>query len=207
MNTKAISLIYIIILLSISGVVNAKDFYWIGGSGNWNEIQHWSDQPGGQVNPDAAVPNFSDNVFFDENSFPITGAEVVINDVAKCANMDWSNVTNLPTLKADNDPAHFLTIYGGLKLGTDMLLDLFKPLYFSASTPNNEIDFAGHTFNEDIHFTKNGGWIIKTPLHVQNHIIYFEQGNLSFEDEVTCAQIIADNPISRTWTLNTQRRS
>jgi gliding motility-associated-like protein len=202
MNTKAISLIYIIILLSISGIVNAKDFYWIGGSGNWNEIQHWSDQPGGQVNPDAAVPNFNDNVFFDENSFPITGAEVVINDVAKCANMDWSNVTNLPTLKADNDPAHFLTIYGGLKLGTNMLLDLLKPLYFSASTPNNEIDFAGHTFNENIHFTKNGGWIIKTPLHVQNHIIYFEQGNLSFEDEVTCAQIITDNPISRTWTLN-----
>ncbi|MCZ4694316.1 hypothetical protein DWB61_04545 [Ancylomarina euxinus] len=202
MNTKAISLIYIIILLSISSVVNAKDFYWIGGSGNWNEIQHWSDQPGGQVNPDAAVPNFSDNVFFDENSFPTTGAEVVINDVAKCANMDWSNVTNLPTLKADNDPAHFLTIYGGLKLGTDMLLDLLKPLYFSASSPNNEIDFAGHTFNEDIHFTKNGGWIIKTPLHVQNHIIYFEQGNLSFEADITCAQIIADNPISRTWTLN-----
>ncbi|MGZ2370747.1 T9SS type B sorting domain-containing protein [Ancylomarina sp. YFZ004] len=202
MNTKAISLIYIIILVSISGAVKAKDFYWIGGSGNWNEIQHWSDQPGGQVNPDAAVPNFSDNVFFDENSFPVADAEVVINDVAKCANMDWSNVTNLPTLKADNDPAHFLTIYGGLKLGTNMLLDLLKPLYFSASSLNNEIDFAGHTFNEDIHFTKNGGWIIKTPLHVQNHIIYFKQGNLSFEADITCAQIIADNPISRTWTLN-----
>ena len=106
MNTKAISLIYIIILLSISGVVNAKDFYWIGGSGNWNEIQHWSDQPGGQVNPDAAVPNFSDNVFFDENSFPAVGAEVIINDVAKCANMDWSKVTNFPKFKADDDPAH-----------------------------------------------------------------------------------------------------
>ncbi len=202
MNTKAIGLIYIIILLSFSSVVSAKDFYWIGGSGNWNEIQHWSDQPGGQINPDAAVPNFNDNVFFDEHSFPIAGAEVVINDVAKCANMDWSRVTNFPTLKANNDPAHFLTIYGSLKLGSDMLLDLLKPIYFSASTLNNEIDFAGHTFNEDIHFTKNGGWIIKSPLHVQNHIIYFEQGNLSFEAEVTCAQIIADNPISRTWTLN-----
>ncbi|RXQ97626.1 T9SS type B sorting domain-containing protein [Ancylomarina salipaludis] len=202
MNTKAISLIYIIILLSFSSAVNAKDFYWIGGSGNWNEIQHWSDQPGGQINPDAAVPNFGDNVFFDENSFPVPGAVVLINDVAKCANMDWSNVTNLPTLKADNDPAHFLTIYGGLKLSSNMLLDLLKPLYFSASTPNNEIDFAGHTYNNDIYFTKNGGWIIKTPLHVQNHIIYFEQGNLSFEADITCAQIIADNPISRTWNLN-----
>ncbi len=202
MNTKAISLIYIIVLLSFSNVVSAKDFYWIGGSGNWNEIQHWSDQPGGQINPDAAVPNFSDNVFFDENSFPVPGAEVIINDVAKCANMDWSKVTNLPTLKADNDPAHFLTIYGGLKLGTNMLLDLLKPLYFSASTPNNEIDFAGHTYNEDIYFTKNGGWIIKTPLFVQNHIIYFEQGNLSFEADITCAQIIADKPISKTWNFN-----
>ncbi|MFT5749442.1 MAG: hypothetical protein ACI93S_000699, partial [Ancylomarina sp.] len=202
MNTKAISLIYIIILLSLSNSVSAKDYYWIGGSGNWNEIQHWSDQPGGQVNPDAAVPNFSDNVFFDENSFPTTGAEVIINDVANCANMDWSKVTNLPKFKADTEPAHFLTIYGSLKLGTDMLLDLLKPLYFSASTLGNEIDFSGHTYNEDIHFSKNGGWIIKTPLRVQNHNIYFEQGNLSFEADVTCGQIISDNPISRTWTLN-----
>ncbi len=202
MNTKAISLIYIIILLSFSGNVSAKDFYWIGGSGNWNEIQHWSDQPGGQVNPDAAVPNFSDNVFFDENSFPATGAEVIINDVAKCANMDWSTVTNFPKFKADNDPAHYLTVYGSMKLGSDMLLDLLKPLYFNASTLGNELDFAGHTYNEDIHFSKNGGWIVKTPLHVQNHIIYFEQGNLSFEADITCAQIISDNPISRTWTLN-----
>tara|TARA_R110001583_G_scaffold25760_12_gene93188 strand:+ start:4811 stop:14242 length:9432 start_codon:yes stop_codon:yes gene_type:complete len=202
MNTKAICLIYIIVLLSFSSVVSAKDFYWIGGSGNWNEIQHWSDQPGGQVNPDAAVPNFSDNVFFDENSFPTPGAEVIINDVAKCANMDWSKVTNFPKFKANNDPAHYLTIYGSMKLGTDMLLDLLKPLYFSASTFGNEIDFAGHTYNEDIHFSKNGGWIVKTPLQVQNYIVYFEQGNLSFEADITCAQIVSDKPISRTWTLN-----
>jgi gliding motility-associated-like protein len=202
MNTKAISLIYIIILLSISDVVNAKDFYWIGGSGNWNEIQHWSDQPGGQVNPDAAVPNFSDNVFFDENSFPTTGAEVIINDVAKCANMDWSTVTNSPKFKANGNPAHYLTVYGSFKLSKNMLWDVLKPLYFSSSNLNNEIDFAGYAHNKDIYFTKNGGWIVKTPLHVQNHIIYFEQGNLSFEADVICAQIVSDNPISRTWTLN-----
>lgn len=202
MNTKAISIIYILILLSLTSVVNAKDFYWIGGSGNWNEIQHWSDQPGGQVNPDATVPNFGDNVFFDEHSFPTAGAEVIINDVAKCANMDWSKVTNMPTFKSDTNPAHFLTVYGSFKLSTNMLLDILKPLYFSASSLNNEIDFAGHTYNEDIYFTKNGGWLIKTPLHVQNHIIYFEQGHLSFEADVTCGQIVADNAISRTWNLN-----
>lgn len=202
MNTKAISLIYIIFFLSLSTFVSAKDFYWIGGSGNWNEIQHWSDQPGGKVNPDAQVPNYTDNVFFDENSFPDAGAEVVINDVALCANMDWSQVTNFPTLISDNNPAHYLAIYGGLKLSTDMHLNIIKPLYFRATSLNNEIDFAGHAYNGDIHFTKNGGWEITTLLNVQNHIIYFEQGNLNFAADVSCAQIIAENPVSRTWNLN-----
>ncbi|MRT91821.1 gliding motility-associated C-terminal domain-containing protein [Ancylomarina sp. 16SWW S1-10-2] len=203
MNTKAISLLYIIVLLSFSNTLSAKDFYWIGGSGNWNEISHWSDQPGGQVNPGAVVPNSNDNVFFDENSFPTTGAVLVINDVANCANMDWTGVTNFPKLEADTEPAHFLTISGRLKLVTNMYFDLLKPLYFSSTKLGNEIDFAGHIYNEDIHFSKNGGWIIKTELVVANHKnIYFEQGNLSFEADVTCDQIISDNSNSRTWNLN-----
>jgi len=201
MNTKAISLIYIIILLSLSTVVSAKDFYWIGGSGNWSEIQHWSDQPGGQA-LGLEIPNFGDNVFFDEHSFPSTGAEIVINIPAKCANMDWSKATNKPTLKSDNDPKNYLEIRGSLKLSDNMNLNLIKPLYFRSSSLNNEIDFAGNPYLGDIYFNNNGAWTITSPLNVEDHIIYFEQGNLNFAADVSCAQIIADNPVSRTWSLN-----
>ena len=202
MKTKALSLIYIIILLFFSNSVDAKDFYWIGGSGKWKEPTHWSDQPGGKMNTAGIVPNFRDNVYFDEHSFPKPGAELIINDAAKCANMDWSKVTNNPTLKSDDKPSNYLSIYGSLKLSPNMLLDLLKPLYFNSSTQGHEIDFAGHAYNEDIHFSKNGGWVIKTPLKLPTHDIYFKQGNLSFESDVTCARIIANNPISRTWNLN-----
>ena len=203
MNKKAISLIYIIVLLSISSVSIADDLYWRpGASGDWNDPLNWTNQPGGNQNPTLAIPTFADNVFFTEHSFPNAGAEVVINDVAQCANMDWSGVTNLPTLKDSGDPAHSLTIFGGLKLAPDMYLDLLSPLKFSAKELGNEIDFAGHTFNDDIFFTKNGGWIIKTPLHVLNHNIYLEQGHLSFEASIECAQFIADNPTSRSLNLN-----
>ena len=41
--------------------------YWVGNSGNWNDISHWSYTSGGEGG--AQVPTINDDVIFDENSF------------------------------------------------------------------------------------------------------------------------------------------
>lgn len=49
--------------------INAQTLYWVGGSGNFNDPQHWSLSPDG---PSAnSIPNSSSNIYFEESvSFP-----------------------------------------------------------------------------------------------------------------------------------------
>ena len=199
-NTTSILLIIILQFLYLSA--EARDFYWIGGSGNFNDIQHWSDQPGGKVNPLALLPDKDDNVYFDQFSFPNPNAEVTITSVARCLNMHWGDVQNVPTLKTDNNVAHYLVIYGGVKFNDQMIIDLDRPLYFRANTLGNEIDFGGNTFNGDFYFENNGGWRITSTMDLLDNTIYFNQGVLSIEAELTCGSILSENSVSRELYLN-----
>ena len=202
MKRNGVSLLLIIVLQLICSSAEASDFYWIGGSGNFNDIQHWSDQPGGKINPGALLPDKDDNVYFDEFSFPDAGAEVIITNVARCLNMYWGNVQNMPTLKTDNNPAHYLVIYGGVNFNTQMIIDLDRPLYFRASTLGNVIDFGGNSFNGDFFFENNGGWRITSDMNLFDNTVYFNQGSLSIEGELTCGSFVSENPVSRELYLN-----
>ncbi|RUT73563.1 gliding motility-associated C-terminal domain-containing protein [Ancylomarina longa] len=195
-------LLLLILFQFIFIITQARDFYWIGGSGNFNDIQHWSDQPGGKVNPDAQLPDKDDNVFFDQYSFPSPNANVVITNVARCANMYWGDVKNMPTLKTDDISDHYLVIYGGVTFNDKMIIDLDRPLYFRANTLGNIIDFGGNVFNGDFYFENNGGWRITSPLNLFDHDIYFNQGTLSIEANVSCGRILSENAVSRELYLN-----
>ncbi|MGR3808894.1 hypothetical protein [Jiulongibacter sp. NS-SX5] len=54
----------------------AKDFYWLGGAGDWNDVSHWSLDSKNYLNSDACIPGPVDNVFFTNNSFSSTGQTV-----------------------------------------------------------------------------------------------------------------------------------
>ena len=46
-----------------------KNFYWKGGSGNWNDINHWSlDSTPARATSTCGIPTLYDSVFFDEYS-------------------------------------------------------------------------------------------------------------------------------------------
>lgn len=205
MKKYGASLLLIILFQLIYLSANAKDFYWIGGSGNFNDIQHWSDQPGGKVNPDASLPDKDDNVYFDQHSFTAPGQEVVITNVARCKNMHWGDVKHMPTLKTDDNPAHYLVVYGGVTFNNNMILDLDRPLHFRANTLGNVINFGGKVFDGDIYFENDGGWRITTPLDIKGNDIYYKQGTLSVEANLSCGSIISENAVSRELYLNSSK--
>ena len=202
MKRYGASLLLLVLLHIISFSTLARDFYWIGGSGNFNDIQHWSDQPGGKVNSGALLPDKDDNVYFDQYSFPDPGATVTITNVARCANMHWGDVKNMPTLTTDSNEAHYLVIYGGVTFNNNMILNLNRPLYFRASTIGNEIDFGGNVFDGDLVFENNGGWRITSEVDIIDNDIYFNQGTLSIEADVNCGRFISENSVSRELFLN-----
>ena len=52
---------------------NANNYYWVGGSGNWNDpLNHWASSSGGS-NFYAVAPGPGDNVYIDSASFAQTG--------------------------------------------------------------------------------------------------------------------------------------
>lgn len=63
------------------------NFYWVGGSGNWNDISHWQSP---LTVPASCLPTIKDSVHFHLASFTSTGDTVYINVPAYSAKMDWT---------------------------------------------------------------------------------------------------------------------
>ncbi|NQX38988.1 gliding motility-associated C-terminal domain-containing protein [Pedobacter steynii] len=86
-------------LLFFSFNLQAADYYWVGGGGNWSDINHWK-LGSSSGNTAGIVPSAGDNVFFGAYS-GFTGASktVTINANAFCKSMTWmSDVANSPVL-------------------------------------------------------------------------------------------------------------
>lgn len=69
-------------------------FYWVGGTGNWNDATHWSiGVSGGNpsiTNVNNCIPSITDDVFFDTGSFTANNQTVTIDNTANCRNMTWT---------------------------------------------------------------------------------------------------------------------
>ncbi len=71
------TLLVIAILTSISS--NALNYFWVGGSGTWSDFNnHWATTSGGNIFHNQ-VPQSTDNVYFDVNSFSSSGQTVTID--------------------------------------------------------------------------------------------------------------------------------
>ena len=116
----------------------SQNLYWIGGTGNWNDGNHWSTSSGGS--PLGCSPTLQDNVFFDANSFTATNQTVLVNQpIISFNNMDWSGVTNNPKLAATT--GYKAKVYGSLTFTAGMSADPFGEFNFEATT-------TGHTITQ-----------------------------------------------------------
>src|SRR5438105_2189024 len=123
--------------------------YWVGNGGSWQSTTQWSTTSGGTSG--AAVPSSSDDVFFDTNSFTLTGQTVTANGSGGfifCNSMDWTNVSNNPIFGAGT--ATSIIIGSGFaKSGTLIFSSSMSHGYnggFSFSCPNAitaNIDLGG----------------------------------------------------------------
>ena len=87
---RQLSLIVAMCIASFSSF--ALNYYWVGGSGSWsNHNAHWAKSSGGTMFHDQ-VPQSTDNVFFDANSFTAAGQSVTIDEtIIYCNDMDGRN--------------------------------------------------------------------------------------------------------------------
>jgi hypothetical protein len=76
------------LILTYTSVNEPKQtFYWINGTGNWNDGTHWSLSSGGpSVN---GVPSANDRVVFDGNSFSNNEAVIAFSGPQSCFSLSW----------------------------------------------------------------------------------------------------------------------
>lgn len=190
-----------ILLISASRSLTAADYYWVGGSGDWSDINHWVTTSGGTVNY-TLVPTANDNVFFDENSFTAAGQTVVINaGNYVCRDMDWTEALFHPTLSSA--PGNELRIYGSLLLTSDMNYDLRGELLFEATSAGHRIDMAGHQTKNAVSFNgAAGSWTLLSSLDAQGFTIYFRAGNLNTQGyDIHCGTFSSDFTTHRSLDL------
>ncbi len=83
----------LLLLVSLSNFTVAADYFWISGTGNWNDPLHWSATSGGPAG--VTLPTLGDNVLFDNNSGILSTLDTVyINTNVLVSTLDFSAVSN-----------------------------------------------------------------------------------------------------------------
>ncbi len=116
---------------------STRTLYWVGGSGDWNDRNHWSESSGGIGG--ACIPFIGDDVVFDGNSGLNAGGTVATSGNTYCRDMTWAaTITGSPTFTTDNN--FYMQVYGSVVLNPNV-------------TMNAQLDMRG---TEAVTFTTNG---------------------------------------------------
>ena len=177
-------------------VASNRNLFWIGGSGNWADGNHWSESSGGLAY--GCIPTATDHVFFDANSFSSAGQTVTVNkegDLSK--NMDWTGVLNTPTFNINGKK---INIAGSLTLVVDMTLtgnNINAGTVFTSTTTGNTITSGGHDLGR-IWFDGIGGeWSLTQDTQVYEVLIttgIFDTQNFNLNTTAGSRGVKLNNP-------------
>jgi hypothetical protein len=160
----------------IVNAIPATTFYWVGGSGNWNDPASWSAASGGTPGI-CSIPNRLDKVVFDSNSFSASGQFANINITAECNDMVWFDVA--PGAGMNGGSA--LNIYGSLQLNQNMNNAYTGTIYFQAIDTGNTIKTNGVKMRQVYFRGQNqttGSWRLLDDYNSHDNYFYFERGTL-----------------------------
>lgn len=135
--------------------LSAANYYWVGGSGNWSDLNHWRTASGGNVLP-AVVPRLTDDVFFDANSgFTEASKTITVNVVANCHNITFSGAAVPPAI-VSTDKQNSLNIYGSSVLQSGMSYEVLVTNYQNngeaKTVRSNGVTMGTSAFGSEVNF-------------------------------------------------------
>ncbi len=165
-------LIFFFTAISIINVFGS-DYYWVGGSGDWSDINHWVTSSGGTTNH-IQTPTANDNVIFDANSFSSSSAIVNLNsNTIFCKNFDAELINQNLTFSG---VCNLMKVYGGVKLSKKLIISNFK-FYFEAQSGSYDLSFKNLPLSNNLFFKGNASWTLLDSLHCGN--ISLESGTFN----------------------------
>ncbi|MDR2235228.1 MAG: hypothetical protein LBE92_03815 [Chryseobacterium sp.] len=208
----------------------AKNFYWKGGNGAWNDLSHWSLDPSpARTTANCGLPTIYDNVFFDQYSgFSTTGITAIsLDNHVQVNNLTFSGLPVTSSAKshfAGNSNYYSISINGDLTLHPGY----YDAGYFSGFTFINDAGKAAglnkaiypNGANSSFIFTGNASWKVYRGTGVNDMIsgainqtatagpldltgTILNLNNVTFSGKEV---LLSNSDISaRTFTVNTQQ--
>ncbi len=171
----------------IFDATHSKNYYWVGGSGNWSDGTHWALSSGGQGS--GCIPTELDNVYFDINSFDNPNQTVNVDvEIAYCHDMDWTGAKYNPEFtKQMPDDSLSIEIYGSFTLIKEMLFLYSGKIYFKSNSKGETITLAEHSFNEEVYFDGVGGeWTLQDDFRSSRYITHYRGDLITNNKTIFC---------------------
>ena len=164
---------------SIDISCTTRDYYWLGGSGNWSNLSKW-EYTTDDFNFIAAteLPTANDNVIIDETTFT-SGGTLNVDVTAYCNDFYWDPISaaNNPILLAPAGGFSF-NVRGDFILSPGVYREIWD-LFFSSDKHNIYLDFADNLHDANnlsargyVDFYGGGSWDIGSDLYAENIGIY-----------------------------------
>jgi len=167
MQTTRVTIYVFFILLPFT--INGEDYYWVGATGNWSNLNHWRTADNQIPNE---VPDAYDNVIFNEDSFLDPFDTVYVNTGnPTCHNMTWMNLVDTVVLWGGANTVSF-DIFGSVKMHPKVLNKYSGKITFLSNEPGNTITCAGTNFPGEVFFEGTGEWILQDTLLVLDTIAW-----------------------------------
>ena len=158
--------------------VFSEDYYWVGGQGDWSDLNSWRTING---TIPSEVPDAEDNVIFNHNSFNFQQGNdtiFILTGNPTCKNLtfyDSESYADTVVIFGGN-PTSTFSIYGSVTFGPVnpvkkmVVNDYMGKIVFMSELSGNTITCAGTRFPGDIWFVGTGEWILQDTLFVLDTI-------------------------------------
>ncbi|HET6244436.1 MAG: gliding motility-associated C-terminal domain-containing protein [Bacteroidetes bacterium] len=172
------------LVLLFTNNATAADRFWVEGSGNWDNSQHWSSKSGGKGG--MSIPTENDNVIFDENSFTVSNQHVFVSATSVCKNFSWKQGTPYPFFEGQSN----LNIHGSFELNQEVNFLFSGDIFFKSESKGNTINTKDILLNSNVFFIgKKGEWKLEGNFFNQKSI-YFETGYFSSNNNFIKAKTV-----------------
>lgn len=193
--------LFLLSLFWLAGVseLQAGQYYWINGKGNWSDLTHWQILTKSGKTAAVQVPTSTDTVYFDTNSFTADSQKVTIDIKSVCHTLDWRGSCT-KYARATMDGAKNLDIFGSLYFDPGMATVKFNgQLHFLSNNTGNVIDgqsvyVQGANNGGTLLFDGSGSWkFISSWLmnqgygNIQRAGIVHNTGTLDFNGQTVSA--------------------
>lgn len=140
-------LLLFFVLFSV-GYLNAQTYYWVGGSGYWNDATHWSLTSGGSTS--GYVPGLNSDVVFDNNSLLQTENVLTIHALQSFGFKSITSLNSNSNIEVIGSPNVDVTIKGNVSLNEYFYFKLNGKINLK---PQSSViyQFSHNKFNNDVY--------------------------------------------------------